>query len=146
MSLKKSVVSAEEAAAKAKAELDGAESKLSLVDGEPVLGENPVRLKHLKANVEKTKEEEVTVQESLEAKEALLARALDENEVSSVIFAAKFFCHSLSVVQNALMLYKLIAVFLVLKLFGLPTGVDHGFHVMSICYRDNKEAWVSILE
>lgn len=79
-SLKKSVVSAEEAATKAKTELDAAESKLSLVDGEPVLGDNPARLKRLKANAEKAKEEEVSVHESLEAKEALLARALDENE------------------------------------------------------------------
>ncbi|CAL5402505.1 unnamed protein product [Camellia sinensis] len=70
--LKNSVVSAEEAATKAKAELEGAEAKLTLVDGEPVLGENPVRLKRLKANAEKTKEAEV--------KEALLARALEENE------------------------------------------------------------------
>ncbi|XP_058208766.1 nuclear cap-binding protein subunit 1 [Rhododendron vialii] len=78
--LKKGVVSAEEAATKAKAELEGAESQLTLMDGEPVLGENPVRLKRLKARAEKTKEEEVSARESLEAKEALLARALDENE------------------------------------------------------------------
>ncbi|KAI8020685.1 Nuclear cap-binding protein subunit 1 [Camellia lanceoleosa] len=78
--LKNSVVSAEEAATKAKAELEGAEAKLTLVDGEPVLGENPARLKRLKANAEKTKEAEVSVCESLEAKEALLARALEENE------------------------------------------------------------------
>ncbi|KAL7186925.1 hypothetical protein ACSBR2_028607 [Camellia fascicularis] len=78
--LKNSVVSAEEAATKAKAELEGAEAKLTLVDGEPVLGENPVRLKHLKANAEKTKEAEVSFCESLEVKEALLARALEENE------------------------------------------------------------------
>lgn len=74
-------MSAEEAATKAKAELEGAESQLTLMDGEPVLGENPVRLKRLKARAEKTKEEEVSALESLEAKEALLARALDENEV-----------------------------------------------------------------
>ncbi|XP_015571307.1 nuclear cap-binding protein subunit 1 isoform X2 [Ricinus communis] len=79
-SLKNSVVSAEEAAAKAKAELDAAESKLTLVDGEPVLGENPARMKRLTSNAEKTKEEEVSARDSLEAKEALLARALDENE------------------------------------------------------------------
>ncbi|CAK7331146.1 unnamed protein product [Dovyalis caffra] len=79
-SLKKSVVSAEEAATKVKAELDAAESKLSLVDGEPVLGDNPVKLKLLKANAEKATEEEVSVRDSLEAKEALLTRALDENE------------------------------------------------------------------
>ena len=91
-SLKKSAVSAEAAAAKAKAELDAAESKLSLVDGEPVLGDNPVRLKRLKANAEKATEEEVSVHESLEAKEALLARALDENEVISVRLAVIFLC------------------------------------------------------
>ncbi|KAK6923523.1 MIF4G-like, type 2 [Dillenia turbinata] len=39
-SLKKAVALAEEVAEKAKAELEYAESKLSLVDGEPVLGEN----------------------------------------------------------------------------------------------------------
>ncbi|CAL5341451.1 unnamed protein product [Camellia sinensis] len=81
--LKNSVVSAEEAATKAKAELEGAEAKLTLVDGEPVLGENPVRLKRLKANAEKTKEAEVSFCESLEVKEALLARALEENEMIS---------------------------------------------------------------
>ncbi|TYJ02749.1 hypothetical protein E1A91_A13G250700v1 [Gossypium mustelinum] len=80
-SLKKSVVSAEEAASKAKADLEAAESKLTLVEGEPVLGENPTKLKHLKSVAEKTKEETVSMHDSLEAKEALLARALDENEV-----------------------------------------------------------------
>ncbi|KAH7511337.1 hypothetical protein FEM48_ZijujUnG0024500 [Ziziphus jujuba var. spinosa] len=79
-SLKKGILSAEEAAAKAKMELETAELKLSLVDGEPVLGENPVRLKRLKSYAEKAKEEETSIRESLEAKEALLARALDENE------------------------------------------------------------------
>lgn len=83
LSLKKSIVSAEEAAATAKAESVAAESKLSLMDGEPVLGENPVRLKRLKSYAEKAKEEEVSVRESLEAKEALLARALDEFEVTN---------------------------------------------------------------
>lgn len=80
-SLKKSVVSAEEAASKAKADLEAAESKLTLLEGEPVLGENPTKLKHLKSVAEKTKEETVSMQDSLEAKQALLARALDENEV-----------------------------------------------------------------
>ncbi|XP_057466461.1 nuclear cap-binding protein subunit 1-like [Actinidia eriantha] len=78
--LKNGVALAEEATTKAKAELEGAESKLTLVDGEPVLGENPGRLKRLKARAEKTKEEEVSARETLEVKEALLARALDENE------------------------------------------------------------------
>ncbi|KAH6836672.1 ARM repeat superfamily protein [Perilla frutescens var. hirtella] len=81
-SLKKSVVSAAEAASRAQAELEDAKAKLTLalVDGEPVLAENPVKMKRLNSNVEKTKQEEVSTQESLEAKEALLARAVDEIE------------------------------------------------------------------
>ncbi|XP_024966280.1 nuclear cap-binding protein subunit 1 isoform X2 [Cynara cardunculus var. scolymus] len=78
--LKKSVITAEQSAAKAKAELDAAETKLMLVDGEPVVGENPARMKRLKSNAAKTKEEEVSTRESLESKEALFARALEENE------------------------------------------------------------------
>lgn len=78
--LKKSVVTAEQNAAKAKAELDAAETKLMLVDGEPVVGENPARMKRLKSNAAKTKEDEVSTRESLESKEALFARALEENE------------------------------------------------------------------
>ena len=66
--------------------MDTAESKLTLVDGEPVLGDNPVKLKRLKSSAEKAKEEEESVRESLEAKEALLARALDEIEVHICIF------------------------------------------------------------
>ena len=54
-----------------------------LVDGEPVVGENPARMKRLKSNAAKTKEEEVSTRESLESKEALFARALEENEVFS---------------------------------------------------------------
>lgn len=76
-----SVLLAEEAATKAREELEAAESKLTLMDGEPVLGENPVRMKRLKSNANKAKEEELSVRESLEAKEALLARAIEENEV-----------------------------------------------------------------
>lgn len=72
---------AEEAVSKARAELEAAESKLTLMDGEPVLGENPVRMKRLKSNADKAQEEAVSTCESLEAKEALLARAIDENEV-----------------------------------------------------------------
>ncbi|KAF5447723.1 hypothetical protein F2P56_033252 [Juglans regia] len=79
-SLQNGIVPTEEAATKAKAELEAAEAKLTLVDGEPVLGENPVKLSRLKLRAEKAKEEEVSIRESLEAKEALLARALDENE------------------------------------------------------------------
>lgn len=80
-SLKKDVALTQEAAAKAKADLEAAESKLTLVDGEPVLGENPARTNRLKLQAEKTKKEEVSAQETLEAKEALFVRAVDENEV-----------------------------------------------------------------
>ncbi|KAL0443137.1 UNVERIFIED_CONTAM: Nuclear cap-binding protein subunit [Sesamum latifolium] len=82
LSLKKSVVLATEAASKAEADLEDAKSKLTLtlVDGEPVLAENPVKMKRLKSNAEKTKEEELSTKESLEAKEALLVRASDEIE------------------------------------------------------------------
>lgn len=72
---------AEEASSKARAELEESESKLTLMDGEPVLGENPVRMKRLKSNADKAKEEELSARESLEAKEALFSRAIDENEV-----------------------------------------------------------------
>lgn len=75
---------AEKAASRAREELESAESKLSVIDGEPVLGENPVRIKRLKSYAEKAKEEEVSVRDSLEAKEALLARAVDEIEVFDV--------------------------------------------------------------
>ncbi|KAL8224127.1 hypothetical protein R6Q57_019602 [Mikania cordata] len=78
--LKKSVVKAEQLAAMAKAKLEGAESKLMLVDGEPVIGENPARMKRLRSTAEKTEETEVSTRESLESKEALLSRALEENE------------------------------------------------------------------
>ncbi|TXG72947.1 hypothetical protein EZV62_001526 [Acer yangbiense] len=79
-SLKKGVVLAEEAAAKARAEFQAAESKLTLMGGEPVLGDNPARMNRLKSQAEKAENEEVSARESLEAKEALFARALGENE------------------------------------------------------------------
>ncbi|XP_073039333.1 nuclear cap-binding protein subunit 1-like isoform X2 [Primulina eburnea] len=80
--LKKNVVSASEAASKAQSDLEDAKSKLTLtlVDGEPVLAENPVKMKRLQSNVNKTKESEVSFRESLEAKEALFARAAGEIE------------------------------------------------------------------
>lgn len=81
MSLKTDLVAAEESAVKAKEELEAAESKLMLVDGEPTLGENPVRMKRLRGYADRTKEKETSIRESLEAKEALLARALSETEV-----------------------------------------------------------------
>lgn len=43
--------------------------------------EKPGRLKRLKAYAEKAREQSVSVRESLDAKEALLARALEENKV-----------------------------------------------------------------
>ncbi|KAG7950817.1 hypothetical protein I3843_13G135700 [Carya illinoinensis] len=89
-SLQNGIVSTEEAATKAKAELEAAEAKLTLVDGEPVLGENPMRLNRLKMRAEKAKEEEVSIRESLEAKEALLARAIDENEALFVALYKNF--------------------------------------------------------
>ena len=48
---------AEEAASKARAELETSESNLTLMDGEPVIGENPVRMKRLKSNAERAKDE-----------------------------------------------------------------------------------------
>ncbi|XP_061349949.1 nuclear cap-binding protein subunit 1 [Gastrolobium bilobum] len=90
LSLKKNILSAEEASKEAKAELDAAESKLTLVDGEPVLGENPLRLNRLKLHAEKAKEEVVSLKESLEAKEVLLARAIDENEALFLLLYKSF--------------------------------------------------------
>ncbi|XP_027061406.1 nuclear cap-binding protein subunit 1 isoform X1 [Coffea arabica] len=79
-SIQRSFLLAEEAASKARAELETAESNLTLMDGEPVIGENPVRMKRLKSNAERAKDEEISVHDSLDAKEALLARAIEENE------------------------------------------------------------------
>ena len=84
LQLKKSVIKAEKHAAEAQAALDGAESKLMLVDGEPVVGENPARMRRLKLDATKTKDEEVSTRESLESKEALLARAVEETEVLTI--------------------------------------------------------------
>ncbi|VFQ97878.1 unnamed protein product [Cuscuta campestris] len=78
--LKKTLMLAEDAASISQLELDASESKLTLLDGVPVVGENPAKMRRLKANAEKAREEEVSARESLEAKEALLARAVDENE------------------------------------------------------------------
>ncbi|CAI9259706.1 unnamed protein product [Lactuca saligna] len=80
INLKKNVVKAEQSAAKAKAELDAAETKLMLVDGEPVVGDNPARMKRLKSNAATTKDDELSIRESLESKQALFARALEENQ------------------------------------------------------------------
>ncbi|CAI8613473.1 unnamed protein product [Vicia faba] len=89
-SLKRNISSAEVAANEAKTELDVAESKLALVDGEPVVGDNPVKMNRLKSRAEKAKEELVSIQDSIEAKEALLARATDENEVLFLLLFKSF--------------------------------------------------------
>ncbi|GAU24679.1 hypothetical protein TSUD_322870 [Trifolium subterraneum] len=90
LSLKRNISSAEVAVNEAKAEVDAAESKLALVDGEPVIGENPVRLNRLKSRVEKAQEELLSIQESVEAKEALLGRATDENEALFLLLFKSF--------------------------------------------------------
>lgn len=78
--LEKRIQSAEETATNAELELETAESKLTLMNGGPVVGDNPIKLKRLKASAEKAKEELMSARETLEAKQALLVRALDENE------------------------------------------------------------------
>ncbi|GMH26023.1 hypothetical protein Nepgr_027866 [Nepenthes gracilis] len=88
--LKKDVQSVKEAVAKATEELDAAESKFTLMNGEPVLGENPATLKRLKSFAEKAKEEMVSVCESLEAKEAALVRAVDENQALFIFLYRNF--------------------------------------------------------
>ncbi|CAH1449725.1 unnamed protein product [Lactuca virosa] len=90
INLKKNVVKAEQSAAKAKAELDAAETKLMLVDGEPVVGENPARMKRLKSNAATTKDDELSIRESLESKQALFARALEENQALFMSLYKKF--------------------------------------------------------
>ena len=73
-SIKKNVLVAEKASANARVELEAAESKLLLVEGEPVLGDDPLKMKRLRTTVEKTGEAELSLRESLEVKEALLNR------------------------------------------------------------------------
>ncbi|KAI3975642.1 hypothetical protein MKX01_023068 [Papaver californicum] len=88
--LAKSVSKAAEAASQAKAELEVAETKITLRDGEPVQGEAPVRMKRLTSIAEKANEELVSARDSLEAKEALLARALEENEALFISLYKRF--------------------------------------------------------
>nr|VDD28804.1 unnamed protein product [Brassica oleracea] len=57
-SIKKNVLVAEKASANARVELEAAESKLLLVEGEPVLGDDPLKMKRLRTTVEKTGEAE----------------------------------------------------------------------------------------
>ncbi|KAG2540791.1 hypothetical protein PVAP13_9NG582600 [Panicum virgatum] len=79
-SLKKGLQVAKEVSAKAIKELEEAKSVLEIVEGQPAPAERPGRLRRLQVHADKAKEEEVTTEESLEAKGALLARALEENK------------------------------------------------------------------
>eukprot|EP01018_Ginkgo_biloba_P023536 Gb_13655 [translate_table: standard] len=79
-SAEKSVQSAIEASAKAHRELESAESLAEGADTEELQIEVAAKLKRLKEAADKVKEQESSAQESLEAKDALLARALQENE------------------------------------------------------------------
>ncbi|KAL5209716.1 hypothetical protein ABZP36_005339 [Zizania latifolia] len=78
--LKKGLQVAKEASEKATRELEEVKSVIEIVDGQPVPSERPGRLRRLQAYADKAKEEEVTTEESLEAKEALLARGLEESK------------------------------------------------------------------
>ena len=61
--------------------MEEAKSILEIVEGQPVPSERPGRLRRLQGFADKAKEEEVTIEESLEAKQALLARGLEEGKV-----------------------------------------------------------------
>ncbi|XP_051140947.1 nuclear cap-binding protein subunit 1 isoform X4 [Andrographis paniculata] len=97
LSLKTSAALATEAAVKAQAELEDAQSKLTLtlVDGEPVLAENPVKMKRLKSSAERTKEAETSARESLEAKQAVFSQVINEIE-ELFLFLYKSFCNVLA--------------------------------------------------
>uniref|UniRef100_A0A0D6R296 MIF4G-like type 2 domain-containing protein n=1 Tax=Araucaria cunninghamii TaxID=56994 RepID=A0A0D6R296_ARACU len=81
VSAEKSVQRAIEASTKAQADLESAEALVEAADTEEQQSEAEAKLKHCKAAAEKMKEEESSAQESLEAKDALLSRALQESEV-----------------------------------------------------------------
>ncbi|KAL5219694.1 hypothetical protein ABZP36_020378 [Zizania latifolia] len=78
--LKKGLQVAKEASEKATRELEEVKSVIEIVDGQPVPSERPGRLRRLQAYADKAKEEVVTTEESLEAKEALLSRGLEESK------------------------------------------------------------------
>jgi TolA-binding protein len=80
-SLKKGLQVAKQASTNAMKELEEAKSVLEIVEGQPVPAERPGRLRRLQAYADKAKQEEVAMEESLEAKGALLARALEESKV-----------------------------------------------------------------
>ncbi|OEL27879.1 Nuclear cap-binding protein subunit 1 [Dichanthelium oligosanthes] len=79
-SLKKGLQGAKKVSANAIKELEEAQSVLEIVEGQPAPAEKPGRLRRLQAYADKAKHEEVTMEESLEAKGALLARALEESK------------------------------------------------------------------
>ncbi|KAH0470590.1 hypothetical protein IEQ34_000313 [Dendrobium chrysotoxum] len=79
-SLENGILLAVETSVKAQKEYEAAELKLEIVDGQPVQAEKPGRLKRLKGYADRAKYEENSIRESLEAKEALLIRALEENK------------------------------------------------------------------
>ncbi|CAL4914371.1 unnamed protein product [Urochloa decumbens] len=78
-SLKKGLEVAKETGEKAIKELEEAKSALE-IEGQPAPAERPGRLRRLQAYADKAKQEEVATEESLEAKAALLARALEESK------------------------------------------------------------------
>ncbi|KAG0488125.1 hypothetical protein HPP92_006936 [Vanilla planifolia] len=84
------ILLAEEAALKAKQEYETAESKLEILDGQPVQAEKPGRLKRLKGYAERAKDEENSIRESREMKDGLLLRALEENKVLFIALYKSF--------------------------------------------------------
>lgn len=89
-SLEKAILVAEEASVKAQKDYQAAESKLEVVDGQPVQAEKPGRLKRLKGYADRAKYDETSTRESLEVKEALLVRALEENKTLFIMLYKSF--------------------------------------------------------
>nr|CAB3495958.1 unnamed protein product [Digitaria exilis] len=89
-SLKKGLQVAKEVSAKAIKELEEAKSVLEIVEGQPTPAERPGRLRRLQVYADKAKHEEVTTEESLEAKGALLSRALEESKTLLKLLFKRF--------------------------------------------------------
>lgn len=81
----KSLDLASAAASKANSNLQTAQGLLDSADTEEALAQATAKAEWAKSMVEKKRNEEVSAQEALEAKEALLNRALKEQEVSFFI-------------------------------------------------------------
>ncbi|ONL98003.1 Nuclear cap-binding protein subunit 1 [Zea mays] len=79
-SLKKGLQVAKEASAKNRKELEEAKSVLEIVEGQPAPAERPGRIRRLESHVKNAEDEERTLEESLEAKGVLLARAHEESK------------------------------------------------------------------